>query len=156
VAAAAPLVLTPASAFAPASAYAGDPLAPLILRSGFSRSYAAEPAATPAEAAAANLSASDLTTALTRAATRKASELAASGAIVTPTVVQLGSFTDAVNANRAAAEFSRFGRAETQARNFGGRTLQVVLVTLGPSATSRSVIDAAAASGLTGAFVLSR
>ncbi len=156
VATAAPLMLTPASAFAPAQAYAGDPLGPLILRSGFSRSYAEEGAPTPALQAAANLSASDLTTALTRAAARKATELAAPGAPGAPTVVQLGSFSDAANAERMAGQFSRFGRTETQPRDFGGRRLQVVLVTVDRSVTSATVLDAAAAAGLDGAFVLTR
>jgi hypothetical protein len=69
------MVLTPA--YAPVPTYAGDNLGALILRSGFTQSYAEEPATTRAQNAAAELSSHDLTTALTEAATRKARQLAA-------------------------------------------------------------------------------
>jgi rare lipoprotein A len=164
VATSAPMVLTPAyasapptSAFTPSAAYTGDAIGPLILRTTAFRSYAEQPTETPAQQAAANLSASDLTTALTRAAARKASELeiARPGAAV-PTVVQIGSFSDAANAAHVATSFGRFGRTDVRPRDFGGRTVQVVSVTLDPSVSSAAVVNAASAAGLDGAFVVSR
>jgi rare lipoprotein A len=76
--AAQPMILTPA--YAPVPTYAGDNLGALILKSGFTQSYAEQPVRTGAQTAAAELSAHDLTTALTQAAARKARELAAAKA----------------------------------------------------------------------------
>ena len=168
-----PLVLTPAFATTPSydaapayvttpaltttAAYTGenDSLGALILRSGLSRSYAETPRETPAQAAATELSSHDLTTALTAAA-RKARELSTASAANRPVRIQLGSFSTPENAERIAAEFSRFGRTEIQARDFGGRTLQLVFVTTDGSVAPDAIIGAARARGIDGALVASR
>ena len=149
-----PLLLTPAST----TAYAepADNLGALILRSGLTRSYAEQPRPTPALAAAAELSSHDLTTALTAAAARKAREMAAARTNSRPVTIQLGSFSTPENARRVAADFGRFGRTELQTRDSGGRTLQVVFVTTDGSVAPDTVIGAAAAKGLRGAFVTAR
>ena len=164
------MVLTPAVATAsiysdqpvsyspPPTSYSnrGDTLGALILRSGLTRSYAEQPRPTPALEAATELSSHDLTTALTAAAQRKAKELAAAGAIPAAVTIQLGSFSTAENAERIAAAFGHFGRTEMQTRDFGGRTLQVVLVTTEGGVAPQSVIEAARAQGLSGAFIVAR
>ncbi|CAN5322679.1 septal ring lytic transglycosylase RlpA family protein [soil metagenome] len=91
-----PLVLTPANAPSPAygstAAYAGDPLAPLILRSNAFRSYAAEPVQTPAQKAAAGLSAAGSNPAFTQGAAHKPAGVpAVAGA--TAGILQSGSFS---------------------------------------------------------------
>ncbi len=149
-----PLLLTPAVT----TAYAEptDNLGALILRSGLTRSYAEAPRPTPALAAAAELSSHDLTTALTAAAERKARELAAERPANQPVTIQLGSFSTPENAERIAADFGRFGQTEMQTRESGGQTLQVVFVTTDGSVAPGTVIDAAEANGLRGAFVVAR
>ena len=170
-----PLVLTPAFATTPAydaapayvttptltattAAYTGgnDGLGALILRSGLSRSYAEVPRETPAQSAATALSSHDLTTALTAAAARKARELSTASAANRPVRIQLGSFSTPETAERIAAEFSRFGRTEVQAGDFGGRTLQLVFVTTDGSIAPDAVIGAARARGIGGALVAAR
>lgn len=133
-----------------------DNLGALILRSGLTRSYAETPPPSPALQAAAELSSHDLTTALTAAAERKAHELAAAKAAHQPATIQLGAFSTPENAQRVAAAFARFGRVDTQPRAYGARTLQVVMVTTDGSVAPDSVIGAASAEGLDGAFVVTR
>jgi rare lipoprotein A len=143
-----PLVLMPA--FTPASIGGGDPLAPLITRLGVAASYADEAApATAAHQAVADLARSGLAPALQLAATRKAAELAGS-----PVIVQVGSFADRSNAERASAAFGRFGTAEIRTRDAAGNVLHVLCVAVGPGASAEGVIAAAADMGLRGAFIL--
>ena len=152
-----PMMLTPA--FATTAAYApdqSDNLGALILRSGLTRSYAETPPPAPALAAAAELSSHDLTSALTAAAARKARELDAARSARQPVTVQLGSFSTPENAERIAAQFGRYGHTQMQARDIGGQSLQVVFVTTDGSVPPETVIDAAAATGLNGAFIVAR
>ena len=147
----APLLLTPAVTTTTAYAEPTDNLGALILRSGLTRSYAEQPRPTPALAAATELSSHDLTTALTAAAERKGREMAAEKA-----TIQLGSFSTPENAERIAELFGRFGQTTMETRNSGGRSLQVVFVTTDGSVAPGTVIDAAEANGLKGAFVVAR
>ncbi len=151
-----PLLLTPAVSTTTAYADPTDNLGALILRSGLTRSYAETPRPTPAQAAAAELSSHDLTTALTAAAARKARQMAAARTTHQPVTIQLGSFSTAENAERVASQFGRFGQTEMQARDSGGRTLQVVFITTDGSVAPDTVIGAAEANGLHGAFVVDR
>ncbi len=152
-----PLLLNPA--YTTTAAYqpeADDNLGALILRSGLTRSYAETARPTPALNAASELSSHDLTTALTAAAGRKAHEMAATRTAGQPVTIQLGSFSTPDNAERVAARFGRYGQIRMQSSESGGRTLQIVLVTTDGSVPPQTVIDAAAAGGLHGAFVLTR
>ncbi len=151
-----PLLLTPAVNSTTAYAGQSDSLGALILRTGFTRSYAETPPPAPALAAANELSSHDLTTALTNAASDKARELAATRTAGPPVTIQLGSFSTTQNAERVAGLFGRFGQTEMQPRTVGGRSLQVVLVTTDGSVAPQAVIDAAANAGLQGAFVVTR
>ncbi len=143
---------------------ASDPLAPLIIRTGFASGYAAEPELAGAQAAANQLArgtiaANDLQSALDRAAARKAREIGAAtamGAATVPAeriVVQLGTFSDPANATRVAEAFARYGHAISEPSAAGGRQLSVVSVVLGPSVAADVVIAAASRAGLAGAFV---
>ncbi len=154
-----PLLLTPAvtrTAYADQAAAATDNLGALILRSGLTRSYAETPPPTPALSAATELSTHDLTTALTAAASRKAQQMATTRTAGQPVTIQLGSFSTAESAGQVAVQFSRFGQTAVEPRLFGGRTLQSVSVTTNGSIAPQTVIDAAAASGLQGAYVVTR
>ncbi len=150
-----PLLLTSAVT---TTAYADqtDSLGALILRSGLTRSYAETPSPTRAQAAAAELTSHDLTTALTAAATRKAEQMATARTAGPPATIQLGSFSTPENAERVASKFGRFGRTWIEPRELSGRTLQVVSVFTDGSVAPQAVIDAAAAEGLDGAFVVTR
>ncbi len=151
-----PLLLTPAYATAAYQPEASDNLGALILRSGLTRSYAETPRPTPALDATAELSSHDLTTALTAAADRTARQMAATHTAGQPVTIQLGSFSTPENAERVADQFGRYGQTQMQPRDFGGRTLHVVLVTTDGSVPPQAVIEAAAANGLQGAFVVTR
>ena len=151
-----PLQLTPASLTTTAYSDQADNLGALILRSGLTRSYAETPRPSPALNAAAELSSHDLTTALTAAASRKAQQMAATRTAGQPVTIQLGSFSSPENAQRVAMNFGRYGQTQLQPRQFGGRTLQVVSVTTDGSVAPQAVIDAAAAHGLDGAFIVAR
>ena len=139
-----------------------DPLAPLILRSGFVNSYASDATLSPAQDAADDLANArfkkpDLQAALTRAAARKALQLGiAPAGDAAGAVVQIGSFADPANAKRIAADFGRFGRVESDLQPSGTRTLTVVRVVVDASVAPSAVVDAAADAGLSGAFVLAR
>lgn len=144
---------------------ANDPLAPLIMRTGFASGYAAQPERTGAQIAADAFARSafapddDLQTALDRAAARKAHELglgAPMGAAAVPegrAVVQLGTFADPANAIRVAEAFARYGHAESVETVVKGRQFSVVRVILGPSVGAEAVITAASRAGLPGAFL---
>jgi len=154
-----PFLLMPA--YAPAD---DDLLAPLIMRSSFVNSYAADEPLSGAQRAVADLAGPDvakpdLQAALARAAARKAQELGIppeTAAVMTTSVVQLGSFADSANAARVTANFSRFGQVETGQQQSGARTLIVVRVVVDPSVAPSAVLDAASQAGLAGAFVLAR
>ncbi len=142
-----PLVLTPA--FAPLPTMApSDPLAPLIMRAGLS--YAETEPLSAAHQAAADLARSDLATALQKAAAEKATEIGGP-----PAIVQVGSFADRTNAERVATLLGRFGSPEVATRDSGGRTINVVRVSV-HGTTPDAVIAAAADMGLSGAFVVSQ
>jgi rare lipoprotein A len=116
----------------PASASVNDPIAPLILRTGFSSSYAA--AATDhfvgGQEAAAGMAAQ--------------------------TVVQIGVFGDAGNAKRMAGQFARFGKILPAEVTSGGRSLHAVRVVVDTrNIAPQDVIAAANAVGLNDAFVIS-
>lgn len=124
-----------APAYVPAALPAGDSLGPLILRSGFTSSYA------PAEPFGA--------------AHRAATTLAQNGRTVS--IVQLGTFADGTNAERVATRFKAFGRVETSNVASAGRTLYTVRVLVGdPDITPQNVVAAAADLGLSDAFIVSR
>lgn len=120
---AAPIDLAPAAG--------GDNLAPLILRTSASSSYAATDDGTAGQRAAA---------------------LLASRA-----VVQIGVFGDPTNASRVARQFSRFGRISTAETKSGDHTLKAVRVVVDSGDVEPETIVAAAnAAGLNDAFVISR
>lgn len=120
---AAPIDLAPAAG--------GDNLAPLILRTSASSSYAATDDGTAGQRAAA---------------------LLASRA-----VVQVGVFGDPSNASRVAREFSRFGRIATAETKSGDHVLKAVRVVVDSGDVEpETVVAAANAAGLNDAFVISR
>jgi rare lipoprotein A len=141
-----PLILAPA--FAPSD---DDPLAPLIMRSSFVTSYADNAGRTAAQNAADDLvngrfKTTGLEAALANAASKYRQEhTSAPGAAI----VQLGSFGDPVNAKRAADRFGRYGTVSTTSQD----TLTTVRVSVDATAAA-SVVDAAKAAGLQGAFIL--
>ena len=150
-----PQLLAPA--YAPAE---DDLLAPLIMRAGFTSSYAGNPPRTGAQRAANDLADPDLRSALARAAAKKADELGlrptvSPGASGTA-VVQIGSFSEPANAARIGKAFRRFGRVESTLQQSGAKVLTVVRVTVDPSVAPATVVEAAAEAGLAGAFVLGR
>ncbi len=136
-----------------------DPLAPLIMRSSFVTSFAEQPTASAAQQAAARLASgggggkADLSAALARAAAAKAREIG--GTAAPGTVVQLGTFGDPANADRLAANFSRFGEIRTRTETINGRALTVVSVALAASVSPAMVLDAASGAGLSGARIVS-
>ena len=132
------------------------------MRSGAISSYASPEEPTAAQDAADVLAEPNaLQAALNRAVVRKAVELGATkpAATISAThapspVIQLGSFADPVNAQRLAANFTRFGQVETVAQAQNGRQLTLVRVTVDPAVPQSAVIAAAQQAGLNGAFVL--
>ena len=133
--------------------YGDDPLGPLIMRTGFASGYAPETQPTAAQAAIDTIAIRpDLRAALDRAAERRAREL---GLVPhSTTVVQLGSFGNPDNAARAVHDFAHFGQAVARTKQVNGRDLTVVTVALAPSVSPDAVVQAAAAAGLSGAFVV--
>jgi hypothetical protein len=148
-----PQLLAPA--YAPAD---DDLLAPLIMRAGFTSSYAADAPRTSAQHAVDDLAEPNLDTALARAAAAKADALGLRPTMLTgdagTTVVQLGSFSEPANAERIARAFRRFGQVENTLQQTGTKQLTVVRVVLDPAVAASAVVDAAAEAGLSGAFVL--
>ncbi|MCB1487369.1 MAG: septal ring lytic transglycosylase RlpA family protein [Bauldia sp.] len=135
----------------PASAF-DDPIGPLILKSGFVSSYAETNRFTPAHEAAASLAAGETPAHL--AAFSKTAAPSTSPAVAT---IQLGVFLEPTNAARVAKDFSRYGKVVTTEQQRDGRSLRIVQVLVNdPAIAPDSVIKAAAATGLSGAFVVSR
>ncbi len=134
----------------PVAASFDDPIGPLILRSGFVTSYAEANRFTPAHVAAADLAA---------AGTRRAQALSAADPVddaPSSITVQIGAFSDPANAIRVGAQFGKFGEVVVTDQSRDGRTLRVVQVMIQDTrTTSETVIAAAAAAGLSGAFVVS-
>ncbi|MEX0852961.1 MAG: septal ring lytic transglycosylase RlpA family protein [Bauldia sp.] len=146
-----PLVLLPAFAFASPG---GDPLGALILGSGLTSSYVEAAPPSPAHRAAGNLARADLAradlaSALRLAASKKAAEIGGP-----PAIVQVGSFSDRTNAERAAVGFERFGRTELRVRQSDERTIYVLCVGLDSLTAPQAVMAAAAEIGLPDAFIL--
>jgi rare lipoprotein A len=144
-----PMLLTPAGLSG------GDPLAPLIMETIFANGYAPQPPPTPAQAAIevfapTGLPSPDLQGALDRAAARKGTELG----LVPGGTVQIGTFSDPVNATRAADAFSRFGTAARLEQRSGDRILTIVRIAAAPGVSADAVISAAAEAGLSGAFLV--
>ncbi len=107
-----------------------DELGPLILRNSFASSYA------PAD--------------------RFSDALGAVADMAALSVIQLGSFGDAGNADRAAGRFARFGKIVRTEVTSGGRVLTAVkLVVDGREASAADIVAAARADGLPDAFVIS-
>jgi rare lipoprotein A (peptidoglycan hydrolase) len=108
-----------------------DELAPLIMRTGFASSYAP-----PAEQAAG---------------------IAATEAMASQAVVQIGVFGDRGNAARVGTSFASFGKVIASDVPSGERTLRAVRVVVdGRRHAPESVIAKARALGLNDAFVMSR
>jgi rare lipoprotein A len=128
---------------APGTETFSDPIAPLILQTGFASSFA-EPDPyrfTPAQAAAAALATGDGEAAIDP--TRP---------IPAPAMVQVGTFSDVANAKRVAASLSAYGEVAVVDDASGGKVLRIVRVrTIDP----QSVLDASRKMGLGGAFVSS-
>jgi rare lipoprotein A len=145
-----PMVITPA--YVPAAADGdGDPLAPLILRTGFASSYAPAGRLSPAHEAAASLADAGQQAAVARVALESGA-VSGGGAIV-----QLGAFSDPINATRIGDRFGRFGRVVMVDRVSGDRTLRSVrIVIVDPSVDPAEVIAAATDAGLSGAFLVSQ
>jgi rare lipoprotein A len=138
-----------------------DPLGPLIMRASMATSYASEIELTGAQYAAAELAMGSGSGAMHHAGEGRAPKLLtydgrASWTSASPTVVQLGSFSDPRNAERLIADFGRFGTVQSLQQTVGDRSFSVVRVLLADSVSPASVIAAADRSGLSGAFVLSR
>jgi len=133
----------------PVSTGFDDPIGPLILRSGFVTSYAEANHFTPAHAAVAALAAGDRP--------EPSPTSTAEQRRIAVTTIQLGVFADPANADRVRAQFTRFGSVSLTDQARGGRTLRIVRIALDETDVApETVIDAAAAAGLTGAFVVSR
>lgn len=115
----------------PATMSSDDPMAPLILRAGFSNSYAPS---------------TDRFTLGQEAAAGLASQA----------IVQIGVFGDRANAKRIAGQFARFGKIRSSDVSSGDRTLQAVSVVVDArNVPPQSVVAAANAVGLNDAFVIS-
>jgi len=140
-----PMVLVPA--YAP-TVGAADPLAALIMNSGFVSSYAEVEVISAAHRAAAELARADLTIALDRAAARRAAEIGGP-----PAIVQVGSFADRTNAERAARAFAGYGEVTTVAQDSDHGMVYVVTVAVPVPTRPGNVIATANAMGLSGAFV---
>jgi rare lipoprotein A len=120
-----------APTFMPASSV-GDPLGPLILRTGFSMSYASTELSSPAHDAAAEMS----------AAGRQEGR------------VQIGTFGDKANAERIGTLLKDHGQVEIAEARAGNRALYTVrIITVG---AAEGVIAAARDAGAHDAFILSR
>ncbi|HVZ12904.1 MAG TPA: septal ring lytic transglycosylase RlpA family protein, partial [Bauldia sp.] len=138
-----------------------DPLAPLILRSSMVTSYASQAPLTAAQGAANALAGggdihTDLASAARRAAARMDGQAAASEVAATMSggaTIQLGAFGDPANASRIAASFGRFGSVQAVPGTDASRPLTVIRVALNAGVDAGSVLDAAKAAGLSGAFI---
>jgi rare lipoprotein A len=138
-----PMVIAPA--FAPDGTY-DDPLAPLILRTGFASSYAPIATLTPAQEAAAVLGAGGQ---------RPAAALENARQLRQAPVIQLGVFADPANAARIGETFKRFGRIEASRQARGEATLTIVrLRVLDPAVDPEAVLAATTAAGLRGSYLL--
>ncbi len=137
MAAGSPLSIVPA--YAPADTQP-DLIKPLIMSAGFAHSFAPAKPASAAHAAAASLAGGSV-----------------EQAVAARVTVQVGTFGNADNARRAADALGAYGKVDlaTSSRS-DGRRLQIVRVTVADAAKAQRVIDAAAAHGLRGAFVVSR
>jgi rare lipoprotein A len=127
----------------PLPAGLSDPIAPLILQTGFASSYA-EPEPyrfTPAQAAATAMATGDAEAAFD--ATRP---------LPAPKTIQVGTFSDPANAKRIAARFSGFGEVAIAEDSRDGKALRIVRVR---TIDAQSVLAAAGQLGLSGAFVVS-
>jgi hypothetical protein len=121
-----PQVLVP-----PAATAYDDPLAPLILRTGFSSSYASTDHFSKAADAATDLA--------------------------SLSVVQLGVFSVADNAARAAASFRQYGRVATTDIPSGDRTMQAVRVIVDTRTVSaEDLLAAAKAAGFSDAYIVAQ
>jgi rare lipoprotein A len=125
----------------PVPAGLSDPIAPLILQTGFVSSYAeTEPDRfTPAQAAATALATG-------------ADAFDEARPLPAPTTVQVGTFSDPANAKRAAASLSGFGEVAVVEDMRDGKPLRIVRVR---TVNAESVLAAAGRLGLSGAFVVS-
>jgi len=124
-----------APAFMPATFTRDDPLGPFILRTGFTSSYAPTDRFSRAHLAAI--------------------EMAQAGN--SAGVVQIGTFGEKANADRAAQRFHEFGEMELRATKTSDRTLYVLRVIVdGNASTAEDVVAAAHASGIADAFIVSR
>jgi rare lipoprotein A len=141
-----------------------DPLAPLILRAGMVSSYASPAPLTAAQGAADALAGgttlqADLAAAARRAAARMDGQAAAASVAASITdgaTIQLGAFGDPANASRIAASFGRYGAVASVPETGGSRPLTVVRVALNAGVDAASVLDAAKAAGLSGAFIVAQ
>jgi hypothetical protein len=120
-----------------------DPLAPLILQTGFASSYLPADRFSAAHSAAADLAVSGTIAARASAAMKTA------GTAQQPLKVQVGSFSNSTNAERAARHFADYGRVTTTVQD---RLTVVTVVTA--AQTANTVIKAADDIGLRGAFVI--
>jgi rare lipoprotein A len=122
-----------------------DPLAPLILETGFASSYAAhEPQVfTRAQAAATAMAQGDAFSAIE-----------APRPLPAPQMVQVGTFGDISNAKRVASRLSGFGEAVIDEDTRNGQAVHIVRVRIVDAAGPQAVIDAAGQLGLPGAFVV--
>jgi rare lipoprotein A len=115
----------------PATASYSDPMAPLILRTGFSSSYAPS---------------TDRFTLVQEAAAEVGAQ----------TVVQIGVFGDKANAQRIAGQFARYGKIRSTDVSSGSHALEALSVVVDARKVSpQDVIVAANAVGLNDAFVIS-
>ncbi len=118
-----------------------DALAPFVLRAGFASSYAAPNPLTPAQSAAAKLAAG----------------AADAPARPVPAIIQLGSFSDPDNADRTQRMFERYGKVVVVDRLSNSGALRSVRVVIeDPAIRPETVIAAAEAAGLTGAYLVKR
>ncbi|HET7714257.1 MAG TPA: SPOR domain-containing protein [Bauldia sp.] len=124
---------------APPSATFADPIAPLILETGFVSSYAApEPYRfTPAQTAAIELASGGV---------------AVARPLQPPQTVQLGTFSDPANAERVAESFAGLGETIVAVDTQNGRSLRIVRVR---TIDAGSVLAHAGKLGLAGAYVVS-
>ncbi|MHA1547761.1 MAG: septal ring lytic transglycosylase RlpA family protein, partial [Alphaproteobacteria bacterium] len=116
-----------------------DLLAPLILNAGYVNSFAPSQPVTPAHVAA-------------RALAGKTDDID-----MVRRIVQVGTFANPANADRAGRALTAFGRIEMLQRDRGkGVAVRVVRVVARLDVDTRAIIDAAASLGLAGAFVVTR
>lgn len=143
----APMAIAPAKA----KGSVDDQIGPLILRSGFVSSYAETDRFTPAHAAAAKLATGGTLVA------HQFSKPETPRPVAAGTAVQLGVFSDPANAAKVGARFKTYGTVVITDQVRDGRTLQSVRVVIADASVApATVINAAAAAGLSGAFVVSR